>query len=801
MLVKLNWLRELVDLEGISTKEIVDKLSNYSTEIESVYKLLQGNNLTIGHVLSCEKHPDSDHLHVCQVDVKTETLQIICGAPNIAQDQFVIVAMNGAILPGDLIIKKAKIRGIESNGMICSLSELGLEAKYISSEYNGGIYYFKDKVKIGSDPLKALKMEDEIIELGLTPDRSDLLSMLGVAQEVSAIFERPLKDVLSKKIESEDSEKKYINIDVASKGCVAYYAAVLKNVTIKPSPTWLIARLIGFGIRPINNVVDITNYILALYGQPLHAFDYKKLGPNIVVRDAFEKEEIITLDDVTRVLDKNDIVITDGVRPVVIAGIMGGKETEVSLSTKEVVLEAAVFDSAVVRKTSAKLGLKSESSIRFEKGVSLNQTKEAMEHAVYLLKKYANAKFVGKIEHEGKKQENDSKIKISEKDIENYLGISIDNKEIISICKRLGFNANLSKDTINVSVPKRRRDVNIKVDLIEEIARIHGYMNMQETLPFSNLSGGLTNAQEKRRKIRHVLMGLGLNEVVNYALVQEAKNLILMDNFIHASKNIEVLMPLSNEHKTLRKGIIPSLIENAKYNLARKNNDLALFEVGKVYYEQAGKPFEEEVLGLLIANKFVGATWRKTDNVKSDFYTIKGIVDNLFEHLNLKLTYLLKDEISNELHPKRSAHLYLDNKKIGFIGELHPKFSKENNLPEGIYVAEVKLNNIILKNSVKTIYEPVSKVPSMERDIAVVVSNTISADIILNKIKSFEKKILKDAYIFDVYREEKVGENEKSVAIKLIFSSEETLTEGIVNKKVEKIINGLEKDLQAKLRQ
>lgn len=296
-------------------------------------------------------------------------------------------------------------------------------------------------------------------------------------------------------------------------------------------------------------------------------------------------------------------------------------------------------------------------------------------------------------------------------------------------------------------------------------------------------------------------MGFGLNEVVNYALVQEEKNLILMDNFIHASKNIEVLMPLSNEHKTLRKGIIPSLIENAKYNLARKNNDLALFEVGKVYYEQAGKPFEEEVLGLLVANKFIGATWRKTDNVSSDFYTIKGIVDNLFEHLNLKLTYLLKDEISNELHPKRSAHLYLDNKKIGFIGELHPKFSKENNLPEGIYVAEVKLNNIILKNSVKTIYEPVSKVPSMERDIAVVVSNTISADIILNKIKSFEKKILKDAYIFDVYREEKVGENEKSVAIKLIFSSEETLTEGIVNKKIEKIINGLEKDLQAKLRQ
>ncbi len=615
MRVKLNWLKELVQLEGISVEEIVDKLSNFSTEIESVYKLLNGTNLTVGHVLNCVEHPDSNHLHICQVDVKTEVLQIVCGAPNVAQEQYVIVAMNGAVLPGNFKIKKAKIRGVESNGMICSLTELGLEAKYISSEYSGGIYYFKDKVKVGSDPIKALEMDDDIIELGLTPDRADLLSMFGVAREVSAVFAKNLKKLECYKVESKDLEKKYIDVKVTTNGCLGYYAAVLKNVTIKPSPTWLIARLVAFGIRPINNVVDITNYILALYGQPLHAFDYKKLGSEIVVRDALDKEEIVTLDDIKRTLDSNDVVITDGVKPVVIAGIMGGKETEISLKTKEIVLEAAVFNPSYIRSSSLKIGLRSESSIRFEKGVDLNKTEEAMEYAIYLLEQLAGANFVGKIEHDGQKQVDDKTIIVTEKEVENYLGITIDSKEIISICKRLGFNARLSKGEIIVKTPNARNDVNIKVDLIEEIARINGYVNMKETLPFSNLSGGLSKSQETRRKIRHTLMGLGLNEVVNYALVQDSKNLVLMDNFIKDSNNINVLMPLSNEHKTLRKGIITSLIDNAKYNLARKNTDLALFELGKIYYEKSSKNHEEEVLGILLINKFIGSTWRKEDNV------------------------------------------------------------------------------------------------------------------------------------------------------------------------------------------
>lgn len=801
MRVKLNWLKELVDIEGISVEEIVDKLSNFSTEVESVYKLLTGTKLVVGYVLNCIEHPDSDHLHICQVDVKTEVLQIVCGAPNVLKGQYVIVAMNGAVLSGNFKIKKAKIRGVESNGMICSLTELGLEAKYVSSEYSGGIYYFKDKVEIGSDPTKALRFDDEIIELGITPDRADLLSMMGVAREVSAIFQRPLKDLENYNIESKDVEKKYIDVSVSSKGCLGYFAAVLKNVIIKASPTWLIARLVAFGIRPINNVVDITNYILALYGQPLHAFDYKKLGKTIIVRDAIDNEEIVTLDGNKRILDNRDVIITDGKNPVVIAGIMGGKETEISLDTKEIVLEAAVFDPLYIRSTSLKIGLKSDSSIRFEKGVNLNKTEEALKYAIYLLEKYADAKFVGKIEHDGQKQVYDKTISVTEKDIDNYLGVNIEKKEIISICERLGFTAHLVKGAVDVKIPNTRNDVNIKVDLIEEIARINGYKNMVETLPFSNLSGGLTKIQQSRRKIRHTLMGLGLNEVINYALIHESNNAILKDNFILESNEISVLMPLSNEHKTLRKGVVNSLIDNAKYNLARKNNDLALFEIGKVYYELDKLVHEDEVLGILMINKFIGSTWRKDDNVNSDFYTLKGIVDNLGLRLNIKFSYIKKEDISPEIHPKRSAYLYVDNTAVGFIGELHPKFSKENDLPEGIYVAEIKLNNIFQKELSKIIYEPISKVPSMERDIAVVVKRNISSDIILNKIKNADKKILKDAYIFDVYTKDNVDVDEKSVAIKLIFSSEETLTEAVVNKMVDDIVKILEKDLEAKLRQ
>ena len=347
MKVKLDWLNELVDLSGLTTEDIVNKLSLYSTEIEGVEKILFGTNLTIGHVLTCVDHPDSDHLHVCTVDVGDEVLQIVCGAPNIKADMYVIVAKVGCELPGDFKIKKSKIRGVESFGMICSLQELGLEKKYVPEEYAEGIYYFVKDVKAGDNPLEKLCFEGDVLELGLTPNRSDLLSMLGVAYEVSAVFEREMKAL--EYSYTEDGEENNVNLSVDTDKCSLYYAKVIKDIKIKKSPDWLISRLIAFGIRPINNAVDITNYILALFGQPLHAFDYDKLGNTIKVRNAYDKEEMMTLDNNKRVLETTDIVITDGEKPVAVAGVMGGLGTSVDENTKNIysVCDALYFSNLV----------------------------------------------------------------------------------------------------------------------------------------------------------------------------------------------------------------------------------------------------------------------------------------------------------------------------------------------------------------------------------------------------------------------------------------------------------------------
>lgn len=513
MRVKLEWLNELVDIEGLSIEEIVEKLSLYSTEVETVEKLVNATNLVIGYVKECVKHENSDHLSVCKVDIGSEVLQIICGAPNVKAGQHVIVALNGAVLPNGLKIKKTKIRGVESNGMICSLLELGIEKKYVNEENQSGIYVFKDEVKVGSDALKALNLDDYIIELGLTPNRGDLLSMLGVAIEVSAVFNRQLKP-LAFSIPKEESLGKLSVISETDKSLV-YFGKVFKNVEIKRSPTWLISRLIAFGIRPINSVVDVTNYILALFGQPLHAFDYNKLGEKILVRNAHKDEEILTLDNVKRKLREDDIVITNGVKPVAIAGVMGGKDTEVDENTTSIVLEAAVFDSKSVRNTSQRLGLRSDSSIRFEKGVDLNRTRFALNYASYLLQEIAGAK-VGETVVDKEVSLPPRRIKITEKDIESKLGIFINKETIKVLLERLKFAVT---DNLEVIIPTRRNDILIKEDVIEEIGRLYGYHHLPITLPKTDSIGGLNHIQEVRRTIKSTLLGLGLNENITYSLV------------------------------------------------------------------------------------------------------------------------------------------------------------------------------------------------------------------------------------------------------------------------------------------
>lgn len=796
MRVKLEWLNELVDLNGLTVDEIVAKINLYSTEVEGIDYVLRGTNLVVGHVLSREDHPDSDHLSVCQVDVGHEVLQIICGAANIKEKQDVIVALAGATLPGDLKIKKSKIRGIESNGMICSLQELGMEKKYVPEEYLEGIYHFSKPVMPGDDPLKQLNFADAIIDLSVTPNRGDLLSMVGVAFEVSAILNRPLKPMFYEIIENKAKTTDVINVELDSGLCSLYYAKAYRNVKIKKSPDWLTSRLIAFGVRPINNVVDISNYILALFGQPLHAFDGDKLGNKIKVRLAMENEKIVTLDGVTRNLQATDLVITDGLKPVAIAGVMGGFDTEITASTKNIILELAVFDPQSIRNTSSRMALRSEASVRFERGVDANKAHDVIKYTSYLMGELADAEVLAGVAVVGTEKIADTKIEIHEDYINKILGTKITREEVLEICGKLKFSAT-SKENIIVKIPNRRSDVKIKADLIEEIGRIHGYDKLEITLPKSSIKGGRTNYQNKRMKLRHALAGLGLDETCTYTLLADDKNDTFTYNHYEDSKQITILNPISSEKKHLRKGLIPSMLEVVAYNFARKAKDLAFFEIGRVYYDQESNR-EEEVLAIVMANNFSDTLW-DGKNENTDFYLVKGIIDAAFANLKISFEYQPIDQAMAEMHPKRTAVIFSKGQKVGFIGELHPKYAKENNL-EDVYVAEIKIEKLLKANKEEIIFKPITKVPSVERDIAIVVGKDVLAEDIINTIKKTDKKNLEQVKIFDVYIGEKISDEEKSIAIKLIFTSFEALTDDIINGKINKIIKELAKEYDARLR-
>ena len=797
MRVKIEWLRELVDLSGISTEEIIKKMGLYSIEIENVEYVVSGTNLVVGHVLEKEKHPDSDHLSVCKVDVGTEILQIVCGAPNVDKDQYVICALVGAELPNNIKIKKSKIRGIESSGMLCSLNELGMEHKFIPEKYQNGIYIFEKEVTPGSDALLALNFKDEVMELGITPNRGDLMSMLGVAYDASSVFNRPLKPLAYKVIEEEEKTTDNVSVEIADDTCKVYYAKCFKDLQIKESPDWLTSRLIAFGVRPINNVVDITNYILALFGQPLHAFDSDKLGKTIKVRKALENEEIVTLDEVKRNLKSTDTVITDGQKPVAIAGVMGGYDTEITPETKNLTLEVAVFDSLAIRLTSTRLNLRSESSMRYERGVDINRCKMALEYASYLLQTLANAKVLKGEAVKGNTKIADTVIEIDDKYVSKVLGIKITKHEIIQILESLGFKVE-DKETLFVSVPNRRPDVKIRADLVEEIARIHGYDKLPTTLPSSSLQGGYTTSQTRIKTLRHALLGLGLDERITYTLQSNQLNETFTLNHIEGSEAIYLMYPISSERKYLRQGLVASLLETVEYAFARKIKDIASFEIGKVYYYLGEENKEERVLSIAMANSFSNTLWNGK-NEEVDFYLIKGIIDAALKSLNVNLQYKPLDRECKELHPNRTAIIMYDNEEIGFVGELHPKYAQEHDLKD-VYVAEIKLEKILNIKPEIVKYQPISKVPSVERDLALVVKKDVLASSIIETIKNTDKKALSNVKIFDLYIGDKVKDDEKSIAIKLTFTSNETLTDEMVNNKINKILKELAKAYDAKLR-
>ncbi|HBI1261096.1 TPA: phenylalanine--tRNA ligase subunit beta [Staphylococcus aureus] len=783
MLISNEWLKEYVTIDD-SVSNLAERITRTGIEVDDLIDYTKDiKNIVVGFVKSKEKHPDADKLNVCQVDIgEDEPVQIVCGAPNVDAGQYVIVAKVGGRLPGGIKIKRAKLRGERSEGMICSLQEIGISSNYIPKSFESGIYVFSESQVPGTDALQALYLDDQVMEFDLTPNRADALSMIGTAYEVAALYNTKMTKPETTSNELELSANDELTVTIENEDKVPYYSArVVHDVTIEPSPIWMQARLIKAGIRPINNVVDISNYVLLEYGQPLHMFDQDVIGSQqIVVRQANEGEKMTTLDDTERELLTSDIVITNGQTPIALAGVMGGDFSEVKEHTSNIVIEGAIFDPVSIRHTSRRLNLRSESSSRFEKGIATEFVDEAVDRACYLLQTYANGKVLKDRVSSGELSAFITPIDITADKINRTIGFDLSQNDIVTIFNQLGFDTEINDDVITVQVPSRRKDITIKEDLIEEVARIYGYDDIPSTLPvFEKVtSGQLTDRQYKTRMVKEVLEGAGLDQAITYSLVSKEDATAFA---MQQRQTIDLLMPMSEAHASLRQSLLPHLIEAASYNVARKNKDVKLFEIGNVFFAngEGELPDQVEYLSGILTGDYVVNQWQgKKETV--DFYLAKGVVDRVSEKLNLEFSYRRAD--IDGLHPGRTAEILLENKVVGFIGELHPTLAADNDLKR-TYVFELNFDALMAVSVGYINYQPIPRFPGMSRDIALEVNQNIPAADLLSTIHAHGGNILKDTLVFDVYQGEHLEKGKKSIAIRLNYlDTEETLTDERVSK-------------------
>ncbi len=780
MKLSTNFVKDYVDID-VDLKTLAEDMTGVGNEYDSAQKLINATNLVVGEVIECEMHPDSDHLHVCKVNVGNEILQIVCGAPNVRKGLKVIVALVGAELPGDFKIKAGKIRGVESNGMLCSIAELGLDSKFLKPEDKEGIHELPETAVPGEDPIKLMGMDDGVIDFELTANRGDLLSILGMAYEIGAIYDKKVKDIdLSYNQSNEDINNSF-KVNVKTDNCSIFLAKRVENVVIKESPTFIKNRLIASGIRPINNVVDISNYVMLEVGQPLHYYDADTLNGCLEVRMAEENEKLTTLDDVERTLSREDIVISDGKKAIGLAGVMGGLETEITENTKNIMIESAIFDNVKIRKTSKEI-LRSEASNRFEKGLDPNRTYMAIERSCHLLEKYADAKIVGGLVKYDEASLEDTKIDVSLEKVNKVLGTTISKEDVLDVFRKLAFETEVNGDKITVSVPKRRIDISIEEDLIEEVGRIYGVNNIEGKLPSLPLKQGSYN--KTLRNIRNKMIDLGLNETLSYILVNDK------EATKYTTDNVEIvklLDPMTEERNTLRYSMIPSLVKIYEYNKARSQKDVSIFEIGKGFYKKDEQYGENLKLCVLMT----GERYLSVKSKQVDFYDIKGVAEELLDYLGYagRYSFVVKDELPKEFHPYQTAQISVNNDIVGIIGKLHPNCTKDN-----VYVLEINLDKLLEKKTGKMKYKEISKFPSVKKDLAVVIDKDITSEEIAKQIKKLAGNLLLGSKIFDVYTGENIEENKKSIAYSLEFgAADRTLTDDEINAILEKIIAGLEK--------
>ncbi len=764
MLTSKKWLSQYLDLSDITPEELADKLTTAGNEVEGLEKMVQGTNLTIGHVLECNDHPDSDHLHVCKVDLGDKTDTIVCGAPNVAAGQKVIVALPGAKLPGGEI-KNGVIRGVESNGMICSLLELGVDPKSLSEESKNGIEVLDADAPIGGDPLTYLGLDDTLLDVGLTPNRNDCLASWALAKEVGAILHR---EVTLPSCEGAANIGTPTQLKVSSETakCPIFLGKVIGSVTIKPSPKWMQELLHAAGVKSINNVVDISNFVMLETGQPTHFYDIDKMHQDIVVKEGFDTT-YTALDGVDYKIEPEDIMITTHGNPVGIAGIMGGDDSKIDETTRGIIIEVATFNYVQVRNTARRLNITSDAAVRNAKEIEPMAVYKAMDRCVQLLIEYADASLIEETAHYGTNGYEPVEFDVNSASINHRLGTDFSEEEIMTELKWLDLQPEKCGENIHVKIPSYRTDLKIEADISEEVIRLIGYDRLPSTLPTMSMTVGALDARQiLRRRIRSMFTNMGLNETETYTLTSQKH---LENAIMGITPVVELASPMSEDRKYVRTSILPSMLDAAAYNVNRSIKDLALFEISNVY----AKDQVEERLAVVMNGAMHKNRWQKL-SIPADFYTLKGLLETMLDQLGFGGTRVVLKENTLDtahFHPYRSAAVYIGKDLFGIFGQIHPQMAKDFDTPKELVMFEGKLDVLLNNKASKVKYTPISKFPAITRDLAFVVKEEVKVAQITDAIRRCDRKLIKDIEVFDVYTGEHVEAGSNSIALSVIFQS------------------------------
>lgn len=781
-----KWLEEYIDIARITDVEIAEGLTRSGIEVEEIKKLVNSSGLIVAMITNVASHPDSDKLSICTIDVgNNKTYNIVCGASNVREYTKVIFAPVGSSVNG-MEINEATIRGVISPGMLCSMSEIGLDSSFVEDSQKEGIAILPNSFEVGADVIELLELNDTVFELSLTPNRSDCLSIIGIAYEVSAIFDIPLKKRTIKYPEVEN-DKKLIQLLVSNSNVKYFSLMPLHNLKVTDSPQFIKSRLIACGIKPINNIVDITNYILIETGQPLHAFDMAKSSTDFEVRSAFKDEKITLLDESEIELNSDDIVVSNQESVLSLAGIMGGHSSRVTKYTENIVLECAIFNSETIRQSAKAHSLRSDSSVRFEKGIDVGRTELAMKMAVELFVKYANAKLsTSPVVYDSEDVLfDDYEIVLEYSKLVKYIGFNIDVKQVAKILDRLQLNYVFEDSKFKVKRITRRPDLQFDVCIIEEIIRLYGVNNIEGVLPTVKVKrSNVTDYDKTLSTIKNILHSMGYSECINYSLTSKEKSFIsLNDN----EEIIELMNPLSSERKYLRKSLIPSLIDTATYNLERQSNDVRIYEISQVNYKIDGNYTTHNKLTGLIS----GFNLEKPlfdVKIKGDFYFIKGAVQKLLSMTGLTegmdYSILPSKNIPSIFHPYQSAEIVLNDKVIGYVGKIHPAHTKHD-----LFVFEIDLYELRQLFTDDVNFGKISVYPSVTRDLSIVVADEVKAIDMIKSVHDLNIDILEGIEVYNIYVDERL-KGKKSITFRMKFMSQDrTLSEECISEQIETIID------------